>query len=199
MAPVCAGVPLSPTPSNAGSALPPGDDRLPVLEHGRSLTPMTPKRPPKGMVLPNAFGLLSMQSFKKAGSGADDTARCPSVIEEVRGDPIMATTLLVGLFFVYGSIAVDTARCPSVIEEVRGDPILATTLLVGLFFVFGTVAATPRAAPAWSRRCGGTPSLGASILLGCLGAPGQASHRLEPPPGMQGAVISALQGWVLPS
>ena len=78
------GLPLSPTPSTAGSAAaPPTDDGLPALEHGRSLTPMTPKRPPKGLVLPNAFGLLSMQSFKKAGSGADDTARCAS-IQEVR-------------------------------------------------------------------------------------------------------------------
>ncbi|KAK9902754.1 hypothetical protein WJX75_004977 [Coccomyxa subellipsoidea] len=39
------------------------------LGPGRSLTPMTPKRPPAGMVMPNAFGLLSMQSFRRNNSG----------------------------------------------------------------------------------------------------------------------------------
>ena len=77
-----AGVPFSPAPSGTGGA---GgtDERAPLASHQRSLTPMTPKRPPKGMVLPNAFGLLSMQSFKKAGLSGDDSARCVSTIEEV--------------------------------------------------------------------------------------------------------------------
>lgn len=46
---------------------PPTHDEL--LTKGASLTPMTPKRPPAGMVLPNAFGLLSMQSFRRTNSG----------------------------------------------------------------------------------------------------------------------------------
>jgi hypothetical protein len=80
-------VTFSPAPSGAG---PPGggEERQALASHGRSLTPMTPKRPPKGMVLPNAFGLLSMQSFKKASMSGDDSARCPSTIAEVR--PVLA-------------------------------------------------------------------------------------------------------------
>ncbi len=63
------------TRSSSPASLPtPEDDR--VLTPGRSLTPMTPKRPPKGLVLPNAFGLLSMQSFKSAGA--------PATIDEAR-------------------------------------------------------------------------------------------------------------------
>lgn len=53
-----------------------------VLDRGRSLTPMTPKRPPKGMVLPNAFGLLALQSWQAPREGGSVHAtiaevRCP--------------------------------------------------------------------------------------------------------------------------
>lgn len=67
---------LSLTRSGSPAVPPPAEDDR-VLTPGRSLTPMTPKRPPKGLVLPNAFGLLSMQSFKSQRSA-------PSTIDEAR-------------------------------------------------------------------------------------------------------------------
>ena len=39
-----------------------------MLSSGKSIPPMTPRPPPGGMVLPNAFGLMSMKSFKRSSS-----------------------------------------------------------------------------------------------------------------------------------
>ena len=36
---------------------------------------MTPRPPPGGMVLPNAFGLLSKKSFKRSSSSKGDSAQ----------------------------------------------------------------------------------------------------------------------------
>lgn len=39
-----------------------------MLTHGQSLPSVTPRPPPGGMVLPNAFGLMSMKSFTRSNS-----------------------------------------------------------------------------------------------------------------------------------
>ena len=49
-----------------------------TLTHGASLPPMTPRPPPGGMVLPNAFGLMSMKSFKRSSSSKGASAQVRS-------------------------------------------------------------------------------------------------------------------------
>ena len=39
-----------------------------MFASGKSNPPVTPRPPPGGMVLPNAFGLMSMKSFKRSNS-----------------------------------------------------------------------------------------------------------------------------------
>ncbi|CAK0785070.1 hypothetical protein CVIRNUC_008276 [Coccomyxa viridis] len=62
--------------SHRGSAGSNGGSEM--LSSGKSIPPMTPRPPPGGMVLPNAFGLMSMKSFKRSssskGAGAQDSA-----------------------------------------------------------------------------------------------------------------------------
>ncbi len=51
-----------------------------ILTHGQSLPPVTPRPPPHGMVLPNAFGLMSMKSFKRSNSSKGPGAQVAQIL-----------------------------------------------------------------------------------------------------------------------
>ncbi len=77
-----------------------------ILTHGQSLPPVTPRPPPHGMVLPNAFGLMSMKSFKRSNS-----SKGPS--SQVRSARRLSALICIGA----GAKAPVFVRAPPVCEQ----------------------------------------------------------------------------------
>lgn len=72
----------------------PEGDPEELLTKGRSIAPLSPKLPPAGMVLPNAFGLLSKQSFKRTPAAAAHRKAQVNLESALRANCVLARSVI---------------------------------------------------------------------------------------------------------